>query len=61
MEINTAVLKRELTEAQLRAEQRVLDYVADGESYGRARHLSGIAVGLELAVNLILEAEKRHA
>lgn len=61
MEINSEILKQELTEAQLRAERRVLDHVANGSEFGHTRHLAGIAVGLELAVNLILEAEKRNA
>jgi hypothetical protein len=61
MEINSEILKQELTEAQLRAEKRVLDHVANGTDYGNARHLAGVAIGLELAVNLIVEAEKRNA
>lgn len=60
MDVNTTLVKNYLNEALIKAENRTLQYVAEGKDYSEARYLRGIAHGLELAHNLIQEMEKRN-
>jgi hypothetical protein len=53
------ILQQNLAEALARANARTLDYVVNGQDYGYARYLRGVAVGLELAIDHIRETDKR--